>query len=124
MAHMVGAAGAMTAIEYDPQLAARAAANCAHATNVQVLQGDGSVTPFALLLSDDLATLDHWDWLWLSALVLLPGTVGHGLMAWAHAHVDVTIGSPIVQVRVGQDARDHTRDAVRAALVELSEAPV
>jgi len=38
------------------------------------------------------------------------------------AHVDVTIGSPIVQVRVGQDARDHTRDAVRAALVELSEA--
>ena len=52
-----------------------------------------SVTPFALLLSDDLATLDHWDWLWLSALVLLPGTLGHGLMAWAHAHVDVTISS-------------------------------
>jgi len=37
------------------------------------------------------------------------------------AHVVVTIGSPIVEVRVGQDARDHTRDAVRAALVELSE---
>ncbi len=51
------------------------------------------VTPFALLLSDDLGTLDHWDWLWLMALVLVPGTLGHGLMAWAHAHVDVTISS-------------------------------
>ena len=47
MAHMVGSAGAMTAIEYDPQLAARALANLAHAPNVRVLQGDGSVTPFA-----------------------------------------------------------------------------
>jgi len=47
MAHMVGSAGALTAIEYDPQLAARALSNLAHAPNVQVLQGDGSVTPFA-----------------------------------------------------------------------------
>jgi protein-L-isoaspartate(D-aspartate) O-methyltransferase len=47
MVHMVGSAGAMTAIEYDPQLAARALANLAHAPNVRVLQGDGSVTPFA-----------------------------------------------------------------------------
>jgi drug/metabolite transporter (DMT)-like permease len=52
-----------------------------------------AVTPFALLLSDDLGTLDHWDWFWLGALVLLPGTLGHGLMAWAHRHVDVTISS-------------------------------
>jgi protein-L-isoaspartate(D-aspartate) O-methyltransferase len=47
MAHMVGSAGALTAIEYDPQLAARALSNFAHSPNVQVLQGDGSVTPFA-----------------------------------------------------------------------------
>jgi protein-L-isoaspartate(D-aspartate) O-methyltransferase len=48
MAHMVGPAGALTAIEYDPQLAARALANFAGSPNVQVLQGDGSATPFAL----------------------------------------------------------------------------
>jgi protein-L-isoaspartate(D-aspartate) O-methyltransferase len=47
MAHMVGSTGAVTAIEYDPQLASRAAANFAHAPNVEVVQGDGSVTPFA-----------------------------------------------------------------------------
>ena len=47
MAHMVGATGRVTAIEYDPQLAGRAAANFAHASNVEVVQGDGSVTPFA-----------------------------------------------------------------------------
>ena len=51
------------------------------------------VTPYALLVSGDLATLDHWDWLWLAALVLIPGTAGHGLMAWAQRHVDVTISS-------------------------------
>ena len=47
MAHMVGATGSVTAIEYDPQLAGRAAANFAQAPNVEVVQGDGSVTPFA-----------------------------------------------------------------------------
>ena len=47
MAHMVGSSGAVTAIEYDPQLANRAAANLARSPNVQVVQGDGSVTPFA-----------------------------------------------------------------------------
>jgi len=46
MVNMVGSTGAMTAIEYDPQLAARALANLAHAPNVRVVQGDGSVTPF------------------------------------------------------------------------------
>jgi protein-L-isoaspartate(D-aspartate) O-methyltransferase len=44
---MVGPAGALTAIEYDPALAARAVANLAHLSNVQVLHGDGSVVPFA-----------------------------------------------------------------------------
>jgi drug/metabolite transporter (DMT)-like permease len=52
-----------------------------------------AVTPVALLTSNDLGTLDHWDWFWIAALVLVPGTAGHGLMAWAHAHVDVTISS-------------------------------
>lgn len=47
MAHMVGASGTLTAIEFDPNLAARAAANLAHLPGAQVLQGDGSRTPFA-----------------------------------------------------------------------------
>lgn len=47
MAHMVGATGALTAIEFDPALAARAASNLAHLSNATVLQGDGSLTPFA-----------------------------------------------------------------------------
>jgi protein-L-isoaspartate(D-aspartate) O-methyltransferase len=47
MAHMVGPTGTVTAIEYDLQLASRAAANFAQAPNVEVVQGDGSVTPFA-----------------------------------------------------------------------------
>ena len=43
-----------------------------------------------------------WDWVWLLVLVLGVGAVGHGLMAWAHRHVDVTIsslltlGSPVI----------------------------
>ncbi|HWA46519.1 MAG TPA: methyltransferase [Hypericibacter adhaerens] len=47
MAHMVGSAGTLTAIEYDPALAACAAANLAHLPNVLTLHGDGSVVPIA-----------------------------------------------------------------------------
>lgn len=46
MANMAGPSGALTAIEYEPDLAARAAANLAHLPNARVLTGDGSVTPF------------------------------------------------------------------------------
>jgi protein-L-isoaspartate(D-aspartate) O-methyltransferase len=47
MGHMVGAQGALTAVEYDPGLAARAADNLAHLANARVLQGDGATLPFA-----------------------------------------------------------------------------
>jgi protein-L-isoaspartate(D-aspartate) O-methyltransferase len=47
MAHMVGPAGRTTGIEYDPGLAARAKANFAVRPNVEILQGDGAVVPFA-----------------------------------------------------------------------------
>jgi protein-L-isoaspartate(D-aspartate) O-methyltransferase len=36
----------VTAIEFEPGLAERAAANLAHSTNVRVLHGDGSSIPF------------------------------------------------------------------------------
>ena len=47
MAHMVGASGSLTAIEFDPALAARAATNLAPLPNATVLQGDGALAPFA-----------------------------------------------------------------------------
>jgi protein-L-isoaspartate(D-aspartate) O-methyltransferase len=47
MGHMAGPTGSLTAIEFDPVLAERAKANLAGLPNATVLQGDGSVTPFA-----------------------------------------------------------------------------
>jgi protein-L-isoaspartate(D-aspartate) O-methyltransferase len=46
MAHMAGASGKVTGIEFDPDLAARAKANLAPFTNVEVVEGDGVVVPF------------------------------------------------------------------------------
>ena len=37
-----------------------------------------AVTPMTLLTSDDLGAIGGWDWLWLFALVLIPGTLGQG----------------------------------------------
>ncbi len=51
------------------------------------------VTPIALLGSGDLHAIGGTDWLWLVLLVLLPGTLGHGLMNWAQRYVDVTVSS-------------------------------
>jgi protein-L-isoaspartate(D-aspartate) O-methyltransferase len=47
MAHLAGPAGRVTGIEYDPGLAARAAANFAQWPNVEIRQGDGAAVPFA-----------------------------------------------------------------------------
>ena len=47
MGHMAGPSGALTAIEFDPGLAARAAANLALFPGATVLQGDGAVAAFA-----------------------------------------------------------------------------
>jgi drug/metabolite transporter (DMT)-like permease len=60
------------------------------------------VTPWCLLASDDIGGMHGNDWLWLVLLVLGPGVVGHGLMTWAHAHLDVSLtsllslGNPVV----------------------------
>ena len=67
-----------------------------------MLVGAIVVTPVALISSGDLMAIEGVEWCWVLALVLLPGTAGHGLMAWAHVHVDVTVsslltlGSPVV----------------------------
>jgi protein-L-isoaspartate(D-aspartate) O-methyltransferase len=46
MAEIAGTGGRVTAIELEPELAARAAANFAAATNVQVIAGDGTAVGF------------------------------------------------------------------------------
>lgn len=46
MAHLVGSTGTVTAIEIDPALAERAAANFASTANVHVVTGDGVAVPF------------------------------------------------------------------------------
>ncbi len=46
LAHMVGPAGRVTGIEFDPALAARARANFAGWPNVEILTGDGATVPF------------------------------------------------------------------------------
>ncbi len=46
MAHLAGATGRVTAIEFDPALAERAALNLSNTGNVQVHEGDGFAMPF------------------------------------------------------------------------------
>jgi protein-L-isoaspartate(D-aspartate) O-methyltransferase len=46
MAHLAGATGRATAIELEPELAARAQANLAAAANVRVVAGDGTAAAF------------------------------------------------------------------------------
>jgi protein-L-isoaspartate(D-aspartate) O-methyltransferase len=47
LAHMAGPSGDLTAIEFDPDLAARASANLAHLPGATILNGDGSTASFA-----------------------------------------------------------------------------
>jgi protein-L-isoaspartate(D-aspartate) O-methyltransferase len=47
MSRLVGTKGRVTAFEYEPDLASRAAANLTQCTNVRVVQGDGSTVPLA-----------------------------------------------------------------------------
>ncbi len=55
-----------------------------------------TVTPIALLTGQDFGSVHGVGWLWLVLLVLVPGAAGHGLMTWAHAHVDVSTSSVLV----------------------------
>lgn len=46
LAHLVGPTGRVTGIEYDPELAARARANLAPYSNVEIIAGDGTQVEF------------------------------------------------------------------------------
>jgi protein-L-isoaspartate(D-aspartate) O-methyltransferase len=81
MAHLAGPAGRVTGIEYEPELAARAAANLAGYPNVEAVCGDGAAFPFApadviLVNAGASRPLDHWlDALNDGGRLILPLTV-------------------------------------------------
>jgi protein-L-isoaspartate(D-aspartate) O-methyltransferase len=65
LAQLAGASGHVTAIEFEPELASRAAANLAPWGNVEVIEGDGGAVPFApadliLVNAGAVRPADHW----------------------------------------------------------------
>jgi drug/metabolite transporter (DMT)-like permease len=53
------------------------------------------VTPWALIVSDDLLSVTRTDWVLLTLMMLIPGTTGHYLMTWAQRYLDTTVSSLI-----------------------------
>ena len=47
----------------------------------------------ALLSGQDVRSPAGWDWVVLAALAIFPGTLGHVLMNWAHAHTSAFVVS-------------------------------
>jgi protein-L-isoaspartate(D-aspartate) O-methyltransferase len=86
LAHLVGRRGRVTAIEYDPGLAARLAANFNGADNVHPVQGDGSrieFEPAEVIYVNAGATrpAEHWlDRLADGGRMILPLTLNKGFM--------------------------------------------
>lgn len=53
------------------------------------------ITPVALLSGERLSGVRMQDWLWLG-LFVAGAQGGHVLLAWAHAHVDVSVSSLLI----------------------------
>jgi len=51
------------------------------------------ILPFGAFASNDLGAMKSSDWVYVIAMAIGPGLVGHGLMTWAQSHVDVTLAS-------------------------------
>ena len=85
LGHLVGRAGTVTAIEYEPELAARARANLQDMPQVEVIQADATQAPFApadLILVSAGATrpVEHWlDGLKDGGQLVLPLTPDTGM---------------------------------------------
>ena len=68
------------------------------------LVGSFVITPWCLIASDDLTSVNAKDFLLLAGMILGPGLVGHGLVTWASRHLDATVTSlltllgPVVSV--------------------------
>lgn len=61
-----------------------------------------AITPWALVVADDLGAVRGLDWLLVALMVVGPGLLGHGSMTWAQKHLDITtaslltLGHPVV----------------------------
>lgn len=55
------------------------------------------MTGFALVSGEGLAAPRPADWGWIWLVTLLPGALGHSLVAWSHGHVEAWLGSLITQ---------------------------
>jgi protein-L-isoaspartate(D-aspartate) O-methyltransferase len=128
LGHLVGVAGTVTAIEYEPELAARARANLQDLPQVEVLEGDATQTPFApadLILVSAGAThpVDHWlDGLKDGGQLVLPLTpdTGAGIVIGIRRRGErffATLLSPIFIYRCAG-----TRDPQSAAALAGAEA--
>ncbi len=110
MAHLAGPSGKVTAIEFDTELADRAAANCRSLPNVSVLQGDGSVVPFEpadVIYVNAGATrpANNWlDGLKEGGRLILPLTTDKGFSANDWGHMDRR-GAVFLVTRDGDDLR-------------------
>jgi len=68
------------------------------------IAGAITITPFCLVISDDLTALEVVDFVYLAGMIIAPGFIGHGLITWASRHLPVTttslltLGSPVVSV--------------------------
>jgi len=62
------------------------------------------VIPWAIAVNGGVDTVHGVDWVYVLALVIVPGMLGHGLVTWAHRYVDVSVASmltlanPIVSI--------------------------
>jgi drug/metabolite transporter (DMT)-like permease len=55
------------------------------------------MTAFALASGQGLALPRGADWGWIWLVTLVPGALGHMLVAWSHRHVEAWLGSLITQ---------------------------
>ena len=50
-----------------------------------------------LAIGLSLPNIRGTGWLWLVLLTVGPGMIGHGLVTWAHRHVDATVSTVLMQ---------------------------
>jgi protein-L-isoaspartate(D-aspartate) O-methyltransferase len=114
LAHLAGRSGKVTAIEYDPELAARSARNLADLGNVNVVNGDGTKVDFAaadVIYVNAGAThpLPHWlDRLAEGGRLILPlteagfpmGDIRHGAVFRIERRGDEYLASRISGVAI------------------------
>jgi len=114
LAHLAGRSGKVTAIEYDPELAARSVRNLAELRNVNVVNGDGTKADFAaadVIYINAGAThpLPHWlDRLAEGGRLILPlteagfpmGDIRHGAVFRIERRGDEYLASRISGVAI------------------------